>query len=146
MSVKRGAPAIAAVATPLPAHELREVVGAGEERVDRGAADCEEDADEREDEARCAERNLGAHGDRPESLGLDPLGEEERAARDHEREGEDAAEPVADHGIQAVDREVLRLPALFDRAGGVEVDLVRRHRGPEEPDGEVEVEERCRPC
>ena len=91
MSVKRGAPRGLPVAAPLPAAELRQVVRAREDRVDRGAADREQDPDQREQQSDPPERVLGAEGDRAEMLGGDAVAEEERAAGDHQREGEEAA-------------------------------------------------------
>ena len=40
--------------------------------------------------------------------------EEEGAARDHERQGEEAAEAIADQRVRAVDPEILRRPAFLD--------------------------------
>src|SRR5205823_2781288 len=73
------------VASPLPAAELREVVRAGEDGVDRSPANREEDADEREQQADLPERLLRTERDRPEVLRLDAVSEEERAADEHER-------------------------------------------------------------
>src|SRR6185295_1509003 len=133
---------VGAVATPLPTKELGEVVGAGEQRVDRGSANGEEDAEEGEDQADLAERDLGAHGDRAEEAGLDSLAKKEGAACDHEREGEEAAEAIADQRVRAVDPEILRRPAFLDSSRRVEIDLVRRHGRAEQADGEVAVEKR----
>ena len=58
------------VAAPLPAAELREVVRAREDGVDRGAADGEQDPDKREEQPDLAERLVRAERDRPEVLRL----------------------------------------------------------------------------
>ena len=68
-----------------------------------------------------------------------PSGQEERPRDDHQREREEAAEAVADHRGDLVQAELLQAPAVLDRPRGVEVDLVRRHRRPEQADDEVEV-------
>ena len=70
------------------------------------------------------------------------MAEEDRGADDHQRDRERAAEPVAEDRVRAVHADVLRPPALFDAARGVEVDLVGRHRGAEQADDEVQVERR----
>ena len=62
-----------------------------------------------EQQADLSERDLGTEGDRPEKLWLDPLAEKERAADDHEREGQEAAEPVADHGVRPCSGRVFGL-------------------------------------
>ena len=69
------------------------------------------------------------------------MGEEERAADDHQREGEEPAEAVADDRVRAVQADVLRRPPLLDSARGVEIDLVGRHRRAEQTDHEVRVEQ-----
>ena len=131
------------VTTPLPAEELCERIRAREERVDRGAAHREQDADESEQKSDLPERHLRPHRDRSQELGLDPLVEEERTADDHQREREEAAQPVPDERVRLVQPEILRAPPLLDAAGGVEVDLVGRHGGPQQPDREVRVQERA---
>ncbi len=130
-----------AVAAPLPAAELRKVVGTREDRVDRGAADGEQDPDQREQQSDLSERILGAEGDRAEMLGRDSVAEKQRGADDHQREGEEAAEAVPDDRVRAIETEVFRRPLLLDSARGIEVDLVGRHRRSEQPDREVRVEQ-----
>ena len=72
----------AAVAPPLPAEELGEVVGGGEAGVDRGAADAEEHPAEGEQEAGLAEGVLDRQGDRAEVGGFDAERVEEVAGDD----------------------------------------------------------------
>ena len=134
---RRGRPLLLA---PAPAEELRRVVGARERRLDRRAADREEDPDEREQQTDLAERVLGGHGRRAQELRVDVQRQEERPGDDHQREGEEAAEAVADHRGHLVQAELLQAPAVLDRARRVEVDLVRRHRRAEQADDEVEVD------
>ena len=87
---------VVAVLAPLPAEELRDAVRTREAGVDRGPGHGEEHPDEREDEADLPERRLRDERARAEQLGVDPLRQQERAGRDHQREGEQAAERVAD--------------------------------------------------
>ncbi len=126
---------------PLPAEELRDVVRAGEARLDRGAADGEQDADEREDQPDLAEHRLDAECGRAEKLRIDSARQEDHRRQDHQRERQERAEAVADHRGDLVHPEVLRPPAVLHRARRVEVDLVRRERRTEQADDEVEVHE-----
>ena len=110
MSVKRGAPVWVAVAAPFPAEELGQVVRARENGIDRGAADGEENPDEREQQPDPSKRLLAAERDRAEMLGFDAVAEEECAADDHQREREEPAEAVADDRVRAVEADVLGRP------------------------------------
>ena len=65
---------------PLPAEELRQVVRAREARLDRGAADGEEDPDEREQSPNWPSACLRAERRRPEELRVDPAGRKSTAA------------------------------------------------------------------
>ena len=91
-TVKRGAFFGSSVATPLPAEELGEVVGGGEARVDRRAADAEHHAAEGEQQAGLAERSLRRESDGAEVVGLDPERVEQIPGDDHQGAGEDTAE------------------------------------------------------
>ena len=137
---------VGAVLAPLPAEELREVVGAREGRVDRRAGDGEQDPHEREDQADLPERRVRDERDRAEKLGVDPLREEERAGRDHQREREQTAQRVADQRVGPVQPQVLRAQLFLDRARGVEVDLVRNHGGADQADDVVRVDASRPPC
>ena len=58
-----------AVAAPLPAEELREVVGARKEGVDGGSSNREQNSDQREEEADLPDRDFRTERDRTEESG-----------------------------------------------------------------------------
>src|SRR3978361_1504227 len=114
-SVKREA---AAGRSFFPPRQPKDWAGvAGRENEGR-AADCEEDADEREQQANLPQLVLRRERRRAQELGRDAARQEEYGGHDHERERERAAERVADDRRDVVELQVLDAPAILDGAGG----------------------------
>ena len=71
---------------------------------------------------------------------VDAARQEQLGGDGHQRDRERAAERVAERRGDAVRAQILDGPAVLDGAGGVEVHLVRRHRGAQQADDEVRVD------
>ena len=115
---------------------MGEIVGAGEGRLDGRAADGEQDADQRQQQADLAEDVLGGEGWRAEELGEMPRGRNRLRPRSSAR-ATGGRRGRSRSSWSPVEAEVPWSPAVLDRARGVEVDLIRSHCCSEQADNEV---------